>query len=265
MNLRASLSAFLTSTAMITAVAVPICAPPSARDRAELTMRYDHPVHAASPTLYGLMTEEINHSYDGGRNLHIHRQLNGPESRAALQPEAYGRACEPEGPGRDRQPRLPGHARVAEHHLPRIDLYLRAKGARRGGLARNRALVVTASYAPLFVNVKPPASQWPTNLIGYGAPHSYGSPGYFAQLMFSSQLGNQGAATRLANTGPPCFASVTRNAATHTLFIKIANTAPLPQPPTLHIEGATAVARRGTLVTHSAKSTHATSSVRQVN
>jgi len=33
---------------------------------ATLTIRADQPVHPISPILYGLMTEEINHSYDGG-------------------------------------------------------------------------------------------------------------------------------------------------------------------------------------------------------
>ena len=31
-----------------------------------LTVQADHPSHPISPMLYGLMTEEINHSYDGG-------------------------------------------------------------------------------------------------------------------------------------------------------------------------------------------------------
>ena len=31
-----------------------------------LTIHADQPVSAVSPTLYGLMTEEINYSYDGG-------------------------------------------------------------------------------------------------------------------------------------------------------------------------------------------------------
>lgn len=31
-----------------------------------LTLQFDKPGHAVSPTLYGLMTEEINHAYDGG-------------------------------------------------------------------------------------------------------------------------------------------------------------------------------------------------------
>ena len=33
---------------------------------ATLTIHADQPVSAVSPTLYGLMTEEINYSYDGG-------------------------------------------------------------------------------------------------------------------------------------------------------------------------------------------------------
>ena len=33
---------------------------------ATLNIQLDHPAHAVSPTLYGLMTEEINYSYDGG-------------------------------------------------------------------------------------------------------------------------------------------------------------------------------------------------------
>jgi len=33
---------------------------------ATLTIQLDKPLHAVSPTLYGLMTEEINYSYDGG-------------------------------------------------------------------------------------------------------------------------------------------------------------------------------------------------------
>ena len=33
---------------------------------ANLTIQLDKPLHEVSPTLYGLMTEEINYSYDGG-------------------------------------------------------------------------------------------------------------------------------------------------------------------------------------------------------
>ena len=33
---------------------------------ATLNIQLDKPLHSVSPTLYGLMTEEINYSYDGG-------------------------------------------------------------------------------------------------------------------------------------------------------------------------------------------------------
>ena len=40
--------------------------PASSTPPGELTVRVDQPGHNISPMLYGLMTEEINHSYDGG-------------------------------------------------------------------------------------------------------------------------------------------------------------------------------------------------------
>ncbi|HZZ27678.1 MAG TPA: alpha-L-arabinofuranosidase C-terminal domain-containing protein [Pirellulales bacterium] len=68
------------------------------------------------------------------------------------------------------------------------------------GMERNSDLVVIAAYAPLFVNVSqltpPPddrrgaSMQWPTDLIGYNALSSYGSPSYYAQVMFSQNRGD---------------------------------------------------------------------------
>jgi alpha-N-arabinofuranosidase len=48
------------------------------------------------------------------------------------------------------------------------------------GLERNSDIIVVASYAPLLVSVSPGAMQWDTDLIGYDALRSYGSPGYYA-------------------------------------------------------------------------------------
>jgi alpha-N-arabinofuranosidase len=129
------------------------------------------------------------------------------------------------------------------------------------GLERNSDLVIMASYAPLFVNVNPMAAQWGTNLIGYDSMHSYGSPSYYAQVMFSKYLGNQVVASKLTGAGPLCFESVTRDEATHTLYVKVVNASPKAQPLTLHIEGAGEVAHSGTLVTLEAKSTHATNTI----
>ncbi|HET6383880.1 MAG TPA: alpha-L-arabinofuranosidase C-terminal domain-containing protein [Armatimonadota bacterium] len=58
------------------------------------------------------------------------------------------------------------------------------------GLENNSDVVILASYAPLFVNVNPGASQWGTNFIGYDALNSFGSTSYYAQQMFSQNRGD---------------------------------------------------------------------------
>lgn len=58
------------------------------------------------------------------------------------------------------------------------------------GLERNADIVMMNCYAPLFVNVNPGARQWRTNLIGYDALTSFGSPSYYVQKMFSTSRGD---------------------------------------------------------------------------
>lgn len=58
------------------------------------------------------------------------------------------------------------------------------------GMERNSDLVIMAAYAPLLVNVNPGGKQWSTNLIGYNALSSFGSPSYYAQVMFSQNRGD---------------------------------------------------------------------------
>jgi alpha-N-arabinofuranosidase len=56
-----------TQKILLTAVALALgTIPGRAQGPAVLSVQLDKPVHAVSPTLYGLMTEEINYSYDGG-------------------------------------------------------------------------------------------------------------------------------------------------------------------------------------------------------
>lgn len=65
------------------------------------------------------------------------------------------------------------------------------------GMERNSDLVQRSCYAPLFVNVnpaakgKPKAWQWDSDLIGYNALSSYGSPSYYVQKLFGSYLGTK--------------------------------------------------------------------------
>jgi alpha-N-arabinofuranosidase len=58
------------------------------------------------------------------------------------------------------------------------------------GLERNSDLVQISCYAPLFVNVNPGGMQWPSDLIGYDAMSSYGSPSYYVQKMFNNNIGD---------------------------------------------------------------------------
>ena len=66
------------------------------------------------------------------------------------------------------------------------------------GLERNGDAISMECYAPLLINVSPadPAKgypkawQWPTNLIGYDALHSFGSPSYYAQAMLGQNKGD---------------------------------------------------------------------------
>ena len=65
------------------------------------------------------------------------------------------------------------------------------------GMERNSDVVQISCYAPLLVNVNKGASQWGTNLIGYDAMKSYGSPSYYAQKMFSENRGDRVLPTQL--------------------------------------------------------------------
>ena len=58
------------------------------------------------------------------------------------------------------------------------------------GLERNADHVVMEAYAPLLVNVNKGAAQWGTNLIGYDASTSFGSPSFYVQSMFGKNTGD---------------------------------------------------------------------------
>jgi len=58
------------------------------------------------------------------------------------------------------------------------------------GMERNSDLVIMSAYAPLFVNVNKGGMQWHTDLIGYDALNSYGSPADYARQMFSQNHGD---------------------------------------------------------------------------
>jgi alpha-N-arabinofuranosidase len=129
------------------------------------------------------------------------------------------------------------------------------------GLERNSDIVMMASYAPLFVNVSIGGMQWPSDLIGYDALSSYGSPSYHAQVMFSTHLGDQILNSKLDTTNPRLFNSATYNSKTRQLHLKLVNASSMPQPVEITLTGAVRVHRKATVTTLSGKTTLETNSI----
>jgi alpha-N-arabinofuranosidase len=128
------------------------------------------------------------------------------------------------------------------------------------GLERNSDIVIMAAYAPLLVNVNPGGMQWETDLIGYDTAKSYGSPSYYAQVLFAKYLGDQTVASKLDGAGPKLFYSITRDSAKKKLYLKLVNASTTAQPLTIELPEAK-LAPTGKLVTLSAKDTQATNTI----
>jgi len=105
------------------------------------------------------------------------------------------------------------------------------------GLERNSDLIVMASYAPLLVNVDPGGMQWPTDLIGFDALSSYGSPSYYAQCLFAAHLGDIVVQSSIAGAGERFFYSATVSSDTRILHLKLVNASNHPQPLDLNVVG----------------------------
>ncbi len=161
------------------------------------------------------------------------------------------------------------------------------------GMERNSDLVVLESYAPLLVNVShatngrdPQTSmQWPSDLIGYDALTSYGSPSYYAQQMFSTHHGDVVLAAEASDVPtwtwlppvrtrngvadpqkpaqqvPSLFFDATKDSATGRIYLKLVNHNPTPQPVTIALTGVSSVAADGTEVVMKADSADATNSL----
>lgn len=129
------------------------------------------------------------------------------------------------------------------------------------GMERNSDIIVMAAYAPLLVNVNPGGMQWESDLIGFDALNSYGSPSYYAQVMFSNHLGDEILQAKLEGAEPRLFYSVTRKASDGTLYLKLVNGSSTPQTVQIELTGARNVNKNGKLITLTAKTTAATNSI----
>ena len=142
------------------------------------------------------------------------------------------------------------------------------------GMERNSDLIIMSCYAPLFVNVNkatataPKAWQWDSDLIGYDALSSYGSPSYYVQETFNHYLGNKIVPATVENipvqnrplskkdsadgiklkTVPTLFYSATMNDTTGTIYLKVVNTVAKKQTVKININGAAKVSPQATVV-----------------
>jgi alpha-L-arabinofuranosidase len=154
------------------------------------------------------------------------------------------------------------------------------------GMERNSDLVLMHCYAPLFVNVSQlngqgRSMQWSSDLIGYDALSSYGSPAYYVQRMFSTLHGDEILATdsrdipkrvwqpRAARGGNPppaqqlreVFFNATRERKTGTLYLKVVNISNAARRINVQIKNAARIARKGEIVTLAAASQDDTNSI----
>ncbi len=128
------------------------------------------------------------------------------------------------------------------------------------GMERNSDIIVMASYAPLLVRVDPGGMQWETDLIGYNAMKSYGSPSYYSQVLFASYLGDHTLGSELKGGGPKFFYSITENTAKKQLYLKLVNASSTPQSVEIDLTGAK-LAKTAKLVSLSAHDTQATNTI----
>jgi alpha-N-arabinofuranosidase len=117
------------------------------------------------------------------------------------------------------------------------------------GMERNSDLIVMASYAPLLVNVNPGGMQWESDLIGYDALTSYGSPAYYAQVLFAKYLGTEVPTSSANGSAERFFYSVTRDSGKGAVYLKLVNASSVAQPVEIEMTGASSVANAAVLET----------------
>jgi alpha-N-arabinofuranosidase len=164
------------------------------------------------------------------------------------------------------------------------------------GMERNSDAVVMESYAPLLVNVSDAAKkgrtaskQWDTDLIGYDALTSYGSPAYYVQAMFSNNHGDAilpatienaptrevvqpagarrggagDAGTAVTNKLATIFTDATLDTKSKMIYVKIVNSADHAQDVHFEISGLPVLKPSGEAVVLSATSPEDTNSIKE--
>lgn len=153
-------------------------------------------------------------------------------------------------------------------------------------MERNSDIVLLSCYAPLLVNVsrlegQGRSMQWASDLIGYDALTSYGSPSYYAQMMFSTMVGDEILATdsqniptrqwqaragRGGNPPPPrqineVFFCATRDSQSGVIYLKLVNCSGSAQPIQVKLNGVPTIRPEGELVSLVGASLNDTNSI----
>ena len=143
------------------------------------------------------------------------------------------------------------------------------------GMERNSDIIIMSCYAPLFVNVNtatataPKAWQWDSDLIGYNALNSYGSPAYYVQKLFGNYLGNKivpmvgeniptqirPVSRRDSANGittpksvPTIFYAATKDQITGAIYLKIVNSSGKQTPVEINITGPVKIAQEAIFI-----------------
>jgi alpha-N-arabinofuranosidase len=155
------------------------------------------------------------------------------------------------------------------------------------GMERNSDVVLMECFAPLFVNVSQTTGgnrsmQWESDLIGYDAINSYGSPSYYVETMFGQNSGNAILAVKadgiptISQTPPPgrggtvppakkvpgLYYSATKDTASGTIYLKLVNVGDAPQPVNVSITGVKSVSAKGESLVLSADKADDTNSIK---
>jgi alpha-N-arabinofuranosidase len=156
------------------------------------------------------------------------------------------------------------------------------------GMERNSDILIMSCYAPLFVNVSQltgqgRSMQWASDLIGYDALTSYGSPSYHAQKMFSTMHGDEILATDSQNiptrewqprgrggatpSSPrqirQIFFDATRDSKSEVIYVKVVNEDGAAQRIDIQISGAPKIESEAEMVSLTASSPTDTNSIDQ--
>ena len=156
-------------------------------------------------------------------------------------------------------------------------------------MERNSDIVLLSCYAPLFVNVSKldgqgRSMQWSSDLIGYDALTSYGSPAYHAQQMFSTLHGDEilatdsqniptrtwerrgrGAAAGQTQQIREVFFVATRDGKSGVIYLKVVNTSGTAQRINVQISGAKKIAAKGEAAVLAATKLDDTNSITEPN